>query len=278
MKKFIAVVFLTALIVIGAHAFTLTFHFYDAHTYLPIQGVTVFRYPELPLPNQWGPSDWTGTVVVPNYIAGTYYWDLDDAYWFVEWLQTSVTYSVVNSDEELIVFGELWAVDGPPDPPSDLLAQAMPGNQIALTWCDNSDNESGFVIERRMENTAWEFLADVYMDTQSYLDAGLTSGVTYYYRVYAYGFDNSDYSNIAQATSSPLPGPADISITQISASQVRLEWSAAVSCTHYKVYAASEPLPQDNPGWIYIGQTSDLLYDTSSNAQRRFFLVKGVAP
>jgi len=278
MKKIFALIILGTLLSCGAYAFTLTITFYELYTMLPISGVFVYRDPPTPLPNQWGPSDAMGRVTVPDYSAGTYYWYLDDDYLYVEWLQPSVTFTDVYSNVQLVIYGVLVSVDGPPDPPSDLIAQALPGNQIALTWSDNSENESGFIIERRLDNTDWEFLVDLYIDTQSYLDSGLTPGTTYYYRVYAYGFDDSDYSNIAHATSSLLPGPALLDITQIGTDQIRLEWNAAANCTFYKIYLASEPLAPGSPGWTYIGQTSELFYNASSVPQKQFYLVRGVAP
>ncbi len=278
MKVFIAILFLATLLMSGAYAYTLTISFYNIIDNLPFSGVFVYLdSPTLPL-SQWGPSDSTGRVIVPDYSVGTYYWDLPtcDEFCYVEWMPSSMTFEVVISDEQLIVYGFEMTVDYPPDPPSDLIAQALPGNQIALTWNDNSDYETGFIIDRRMENTDWEFLADVAMDTQSYLDSGLTPGVTYYYRVYAYGFGDSDYSNSAHATSALLPGPANLQITHISSNQYRLDWSAAVNCTYYKVYAAYEPLFPTSSDWTYIGQTANLFFPTTTNAQKIFYLVKGV--
>ena len=254
---------------------TLVVHVLDYLTLEPIEGATLFRMPEFPLPYMWGPSDAMGLIAVADYTDGVYYVshaELDS------WQPGSITVVEAGAYQEITFYG-LPAGLIIPEPPCCLEAQALPGNQIALTWFDAAMDETGFYLERKQGTGAWNPLATLPPDTEAYLDSGLTAGVTYYYRVRAYAADGpSVYSNIAHATSSPLPGPADITITQISATQVRLEWSAAVSCTYYKIYAASELLPQDNPGWIYLGQTSELHYDTSSSAQRRFFLVKGVAP
>jgi hypothetical protein len=67
-----------------------------------------------------------------------------------------------------------------------------------LTWEDESFNETGFKIFRRHESSLLSVLvATVGADVTSYTDtAALTTGDTYYYKLYAYnGFGNSSYSN-----------------------------------------------------------------------------------
>jgi len=68
--------------------------------------------------------------------------------------------------------------------PSDLKVVALEGG-AHLTWKDNSDNESGFMIERMTSAGAWAPVGDVPFDTTQYHDANLTAGTTYMYRVMA---------------------------------------------------------------------------------------------
>ncbi len=79
-----------------------------------------------------------------------------------------------------------------PESPSNLSATADSANrQIVLTWDDNSDNETGFVIEWN-ENGTWNTLLSVAADVTTYTHSDLSDG-TYTYRVYAYlsGVGNS---------------------------------------------------------------------------------------
>ena len=74
--------------------------------------------------------------------------------------------------------------------------------QLTLTWTDASTNEDGFKIERATGTTgAYGLLASVTAGTAGYVDATVTAGTTYCYRVRAYNTaGDSAYSNAACAT------------------------------------------------------------------------------
>jgi hypothetical protein len=58
--------------------------------------------------------------------------------------------------------------------------------QLTLTWQDNSNDEDNFAIERKTgTNGTYSQLASVAANVTSYSDAGVTSGITYCYRVQA---------------------------------------------------------------------------------------------
>jgi hypothetical protein len=65
-----------------------------------------------------------------------------------------------------------------------------------LTWADNSTNEDGFIIERKIGTTGiFARIASVGADVTSYTDAGLADATTYCYRVSAFNSaGNSPYS------------------------------------------------------------------------------------
>jgi hypothetical protein len=89
----------------------------------------------------------------------------------------------------------------PPPPmlnaPSGLSASAKKGS-IALAWTDNSNNESGFRIERSANGGAFVQIAQVGANVRSFNNTGLTKGVTYAYRVRAFNANGaSAYSNTA---------------------------------------------------------------------------------
>ncbi len=94
-------------------------------------------------------------------------------------------------------------------PPSNLTATAVSETQIDLSWNDNSDNESGFKLERSPGGAdIWTQIATVEANVTTYADTELTCETTYDYRVRAYNTSgDSDYSNIATATTLPCPLP-----------------------------------------------------------------------
>lgn len=91
------------------------------------------------------------------------------------------------------------------DAPSDLAAVAS-GLSVALSWTNNSDDQSGFKIDRSSDNVNFSQIATVNAATTAYTDTGLAGNVTYYYRARAYNADgNSPYSNTASDTTDGEP-------------------------------------------------------------------------
>ena len=93
----------------------------------------------------------------------------------------------------------------PPEAPSDLTAEYINPN-IHLEWTDNSDNETGFKIERRMEfpvSDGFIQIGTVGIDVTTYNDGSseIQTNCTYAYRVRAYNsYGDSAYSKEASVT------------------------------------------------------------------------------
>lgn len=73
---------------------------------------------------------------------------------------------------------------------------------IQLAWDDNSDNEDGFVLERRIyagPDSNWEVIDDLIApNSLSYTDSSAIPGNHYEYRIKAFNSaGSSDYSNLA---------------------------------------------------------------------------------
>jgi hypothetical protein len=82
--------------------------------------------------------------------------------------------------------------------PSDLSAIfASESGGVILNWTDNSGNEDGFKIERRLVGGSFFQIDTVSADVATYLDPLFTPG-NYEYRIRGYKVtDNSVYSNTA---------------------------------------------------------------------------------
>src|SRR5262245_16837974 len=78
---------------------------------------------------------------------------------------------------------------------------AEPG-QLTLTWADNSANENGFAIQRKLgTNGTYAQIATVGINTTSYVDTGLTTGASYCYKIDAFNSaGTSPFSNESCAT------------------------------------------------------------------------------
>jgi hypothetical protein len=100
--------------------------------------------------------------------------------------------------------------------PSNLSATSGE-NKIDLSWSDNSDNEEGFRIFRKLESEAafsGDPLVSVGADVTSYSDTSVSAGSSYVYQVIAFSGSSvseaSNSSNPASPTNSPNPPPTPV--------------------------------------------------------------------
>lgn len=94
-----------------------------------------------------------------------------------------------------------------PTAPSSLSATATSSSQINLAWSDNSDNETGFRLERRIGVGSWGTVTTTAANATSYSNTGLTPATTYEYRVYAVNVaGDSTASNTDSATTNSEGG------------------------------------------------------------------------
>src|SRR5207244_9423163 len=127
----------------------------------------------------------------------------------------------------------VWTTRPPPTiaAPTNLVATAVSGTQINLSWTDNAANETGYKIERSTDGVNFYALAGTGVNGHSYSNTGLTAGKKYYYRVYAVNTtDRSGFSNVANAvttTGTPtVPAtPTGLSAAPASSSQINLAWA-----------------------------------------------------
>jgi hypothetical protein len=95
-----------------------------------------------------------------------------------------------------------------PVAPTLLTATAVSTSQINLAWQDNSNDETGFKIERSPDGTTgWIEITQVGANVTSYADTNLACDTTYHYQVRAYnGNGDSNYTNVANAKTDACSG------------------------------------------------------------------------
>ena len=89
----------------------------------------------------------------------------------------------------------------PPSAPAGLSAFAEGTDAITINWIDRSDNETGFILQRREEGAIqWQAIDVTAADITTYGDQGLQADTLYYYRVAAFNdAGESVYSSPAAA-------------------------------------------------------------------------------
>lgn len=86
--------------------------------------------------------------------------------------------------------------------PSNLTAVAPVLGKVRLNWNDNSNNEAGFIIERKgSPSSSFIEISMISSNLTSYADTTVGEGITYDYRVRAYNpYTQSMYSNEVKVT------------------------------------------------------------------------------
>ena len=104
----------------------------------------------------------------------------------------------------MTVRSESAVIPGPVPAPTNLSATLQAGPQVTLSWTDNASNETGFVVERSLDggaNFTQVGTAPARNGTGNvtWVDTGVTLGLTYTYRVAATGANGatSAWSNRA---------------------------------------------------------------------------------
>jgi len=114
-----------------------------------------------------------------------------------------------------------------PDRPTNLTAKTVSGTRIDLEWRDNSDNERGFSIERKVEGGTFRFVDEVSANVTTYSDRGLTENRKYIYRVRAFNDAGySSYSDEAEAVTATIPSaPTNLRAETVSNREIKLNWT-----------------------------------------------------
>ena len=155
----------------------------------------------------------------------------------------------------------------PPANPTNLTASLLAGPQVLLSWLDNADTESSFIIERSDNGGAFAMLTTVPTNNStgkvSYTDTTVTAGITYDYRVAAINAAGiSAYSNTATAiVPTPPAAPSGVVAAAMISSnryaRVTLTWmDIATDETAYVIERATDAAFTTNFMSVQVGANS----------------------
>ncbi|GAB4327707.1 MAG: hypothetical protein OHK0038_01450 [Flammeovirgaceae bacterium] len=99
--------------------------------------------------------------------------------------------------------------------PTQLIGLVRDVQTIRLLWKDNSQDETGFVVERSLsEKAGYQVIKNLGANVQEFDDTGLNINNIYYYRVRAIRNNSfSNYSNVIQITTHPNSNQEELSST-----------------------------------------------------------------
>jgi len=98
---------------------------------------------------------------------------------------------------------------------TNLSAMTVNATEIELTWTDNFNTETGYIIQRSPDGSSWTNLMAMAADSSGYMDIGLSGESTYHYRIAATNaLGLSDWSGPDQATTPARPNQIDTDFTE----------------------------------------------------------------
>jgi len=125
--------------------------------------------------------------------------------------------------------------------PTNLVVTYLVGPNVSLTWLDNSFVETGYTVERSVNDGPFALLMSLGIDSTSYTDTSVADNNAYAYRVYAFdGVGSSAFSNEAAIVTLPA-APTNLSAVYQAGTGVALTWTdnAAVE-TGYRVERSTD--------------------------------------
>ena len=109
-----------------------------------------------------------------------------------------------------------------PTPPSSVYAQALAYWNLRLTWSDNSNNETGFRIERSDNGGAWFVAYEVGANRESTSDGFYSSNSSFRYRIRAF---NNECESTPSAVATVPRSPTGLAGQYLGGGAFRLTWS-----------------------------------------------------
>ena len=145
----------------------------------------------------------------------------------------AIATSAYSSEKNATTFSNI------PAAPSGLRITSVTSGSVILAWTDNSNNETGFKIQRKQGATGtYTQIGTPGANATTYTDndTALLDGTQYYYKVSATNSaGDSPFSNEVNGITT-LKSPTSLTATAVSSSQINLTWTDnSASETGYKI-------------------------------------------
>jgi thermitase len=142
-------------------------------------------------------------------------------------------------------------------------ATPVSSREIDLAWTDNSDNETGFQIQRSTDGTTWAPVAIVAAGRTTYADVHLAGSTTYTYSIAAYNSAGTSQGFVSSATTPVAPPPPSVSFVSKDTT-TKGNWIGKYGADGYNVILDSANYPTyatvtagGYSEWLWAGSTTD---------------------
>jgi len=112
--------------------------------------------------------------------------------------------------------------------PTNLKYEVLSDTKITLTWKDNSNDETGFIVERKIgADGTWTEISTLKANTTSYTLSGLNAYTQYFFRIkaYSYKYNSNSYSNEVEVSTGIPKSPSNLELIAESSSRIKLTWT-----------------------------------------------------
>jgi len=134
--------------------------------------------------------------------------------------------------------------------PSAVTALPTSATAIRLEWA-RVDGADHYEIEQSTDNVAWNHVGSTDSGQTRYIDMGLSSGTTYFYRVVSVNDQDVSRSDVVSATTAVDTSTAPVLSATGSSTSIELEWTDVDGEVLYRIERSS-----DGAGdWAGIGTT-----------------------
>jgi hypothetical protein len=124
----------------------------------------------------------------------------------------------------------------PPAAPSSLSLRARSESRIDVSWTDNSEDETGFQIERRQGQSAWITLATTGVNATSFRDNGVEEARSYTYRVRSINNGGASAWSAEETAMTPPAAPTSITTDSGGGGQINVSWvNGSVGATGFEI-------------------------------------------
>ncbi len=195
------------------------------------EGFRIYRWDGV----QWGAIGTTAANTMNDTVAGL--WPGTEYSFRVKAFnsvgESDFSNSAVVSTEQILI---PWA-------PGNFTLQPLDYKRIFISWTDNSDNETGFNLQRRLQAGHFVTIAVIPSNDTSYSDNFLSSQTLYYYRIGAIGQDGTGWTDEDTARTWPYAvpqAPSHLEAASVMEVGVSLAWQDNTPYEHYFVIRRSD--------------------------------------